>query len=119
MEINRTGIRSSANAFDNERHTLGVHAAQARKELEAIGNFWGGSKEGTTFLKGEGGASGYEAVTGQIMEGVDVFREAHHEIAERLRLMADLVRVGDWDSVTDLLSRLPAADPNRKIWGTS
>ncbi|SEG92033.1 hypothetical protein SAMN05444920_107431 [Nonomuraea solani] len=118
MEIDKTQIRSAATAFDLERGELGRFIAEAAEDLNAIGDFWGDGKEGTAFFKGQGAAGGYEAVTGQIIEGTEVYLDAHHEIASRLRLMADLVQVADWDSVAAILSKLPPADPGQKIWGT-
>ncbi|MEU6721367.1 hypothetical protein ABZ897_58835 [Nonomuraea sp. NPDC046802] len=117
MEIHRTQVRSTATAFDREREELAEVVAAARLDLEAIGGFWGDGKEGVTFFKGEGGARGYEAVTGQIIEGTEAFLNAHHEIARRLRLMTDNVQVTDWENVAAILSALPPADPGRPIWG--
>lgn len=117
MEIYPSHLRSVAGGFDTEKHDLGEFVNAAAAELNAIGNFWGDDKVGTTFFKGEGGGMGYEAVTGQIIEGIDVLQDAHHEIPERLRLMADRVQVADWESVTTVLSALPAPDPDRRIWG--
>lgn len=117
MEFDKPQIRSAAAAFDLERGDLAKFVAEAAADLNAIGDFWGGTTEGTTFFKGQGGASGYEAVTGQIIEGIEVLLDAHHEIAERLRLMTDNVEVADWDSVAAILSKLPPADPDQPIWG--
>ncbi|MBT2232096.1 LysM peptidoglycan-binding domain-containing protein [Nonomuraea sp. NEAU-A123] len=117
MEIYPGHIRSAAGGFDTEKHDLGEFVNAVAAELNAIGNFWGGGKEGTMFFKGEGGGMGYEAVTSQIIEGVDVLQDAHHAIPKRLRLMADRVQVADWDNVTTVLSALPAPDPDKRIWG--
>ncbi|GAA4973805.1 hypothetical protein HD597_005182 [Nonomuraea thailandensis] len=118
MEIHKKQLRSAATAFETERSDLRRFVAAAADDLNAIGDFWGGTQEGTTFLKGQGGGSGYEAVTGQIIEGVDVLLDAHQEIAGRLRLMADNVQVADWAGLAATLSKLPPADPERPIWGT-
>ncbi|WP_433440778.1 hypothetical protein [Nonomuraea sp. CA-141351] len=117
MEFHREVFRTAADSFDIEKYELDKLVQEASGELEAIGDFWGSSKEGATFYKGEGGGSGYEAVTGQIMEGVDVLLEAHEEIAKRLRIMKDNIEVTDWDLVSVILSKLPSADPDRPIWG--
>ncbi|TDE31062.1 hypothetical protein E1295_40415 [Nonomuraea mesophila] len=117
MEYHRSGIGSSAEAFDNEASDLADYVTLAGEELDAIGNFWGEGKEGVTFFKGEGGGTGYEAVTGQVMEGLDVFRTAHNEVATRLRLTADSVTVADWESVLAVLAVLPPPDPGKPIWG--
>ncbi|HUR08258.1 MAG TPA: LysM peptidoglycan-binding domain-containing protein [Nonomuraea sp.] len=117
MEIYPGHLRSVAGGFDTEKHDLGEFVNAAAAELNAIGNFWGDGKEGTTFFKGEGGGMGYEAVTGQIIEGIDVLQDAHHEIPKRLRLMADRVQVTDWDNVITVLAALPTPDPDRRIWG--
>jgi hypothetical protein len=117
VEIHRQQIGSSADAYDIEKGELGKFVHEAAKDLNGIGNFWGDGKEGVTFFKGEGGGAGYEAVTGQVIEGIDRFLDAHSEIAARLRLMADNVLVADWDSVAAILSALPPADPERPIWG--
>ncbi|TYB57595.1 hypothetical protein FXF51_39550 [Nonomuraea sp. PA05] len=118
MEVHQKPFRSAATAFETERSDLRGFVAAAAEDLNAIGDFWGGTQEGATFLKGQGGGSGYEAVTGQIIEAIDVLLDAHHEIAARLRLMADNVRVADWAVLAATLSKLPAADPERPIWGT-
>ncbi|HEX4815156.1 MAG TPA: hypothetical protein VFV66_20635 [Nonomuraea sp.] len=117
MEFDKAQIRSAAAAFDLERSDLARFVAEAAEDLNAIGDFWGGTTEGVTFVKGQGGASGYEAVAGQSIAGIQVLLDAHHEIAERLRLMTNNVEVADWDSVAAILSRLPPADPDRRIWG--
>jgi hypothetical protein len=88
------------------------------KELDAIGDFWGDGKEGVTFFKGQGGGMGYEAVTGQVMEGIDVFRSAHHEVAIRLLMTGGSVAVADWESVAAMLETLPPPDPGTPVWGT-
>ncbi|MED7925118.1 hypothetical protein SMD20_12770 [Nonomuraea sp. LP-02] len=118
MEIHKKHLRSAADAYDLERESLGEFVRDAAGELNAIGAFWGDDKLGTTFAKGQGGAGGYEAVTGQVMAGVVVWLDAHHEIAERLRLMADVVQVADWATIAQILAELPQADPGRPIWGT-
>jgi uncharacterized protein YukE len=118
MEIHNKQLRSAATAFETEQSDLRKFVAAAAEDLNAIGDFWGGTQEGTTFMKGQGGGSGYEAVTGQIIEGIDVLLDAHHEIAQRLRLMADNVQVADWAGLAVILSKLPPADPERPIWGT-
>jgi hypothetical protein len=117
MEIHNQQFHAAANAFDLEKSELARFVAQAGEELNAIGDFWGGTKEGVTFLKGQGGGSGYEAVTGQIIVGVDRLLDAHGEIAARLRLMAGNVQVADWANVAAILDKLPPADPSRPIWG--
>ncbi|MEV0384799.1 hypothetical protein [Nonomuraea sp. NPDC050643] len=117
MDFDKAQIRLAAAAYDVERGDLATFVAEAAADLNAIGDFWGGTSEGVTFFKGQGGASGYEAVTGQIIEGIEVLLEAHKEIAERLRLMTDNVQVGDWNSVAAILSKLPPADPDQPIWG--
>ncbi|WP_049558762.1 hypothetical protein [Nonomuraea sp. SBT364] len=118
MDIHKHVIRSAAEAFDLEREELGRFVGEVAGELEAIGAFWGDDDLGVTFVKGEGGGSGYEAVTGQLMAGADVLVNAHREIAGRLGLMKDNVQVGDWNLVAVILSRLPPADPDRPVWGT-
>ncbi|MFI6507629.1 hypothetical protein ACIBCT_08495 [Streptosporangium sp. NPDC050855] len=117
MEFDKPQIRSAAAAFDVEREDLAAFVARATEDLNVIGDFWGDTAEGVTFFKGQGGAGGYEAVTGQIIAGIKVFLDAHHEIAGRLRLMTDNVEVTDWNTVAAVLSTLPAADPGRPIWG--
>ncbi|MGN9845236.1 hypothetical protein ACTMTI_44665 [Nonomuraea sp. H19] len=117
MKIYWPQIGSSADSFDIERGELGRLVEEAAKDLNGIGDFWGGGTEGVTFFKGGGGGTGYEAVTGQVMEGIDVFLDAHHEIALRLRLMADTTQAVEWDTVAVILSKLPAPDPGRPIWG--
>lgn len=117
MEFGKAQIRSAAAAFDLERGDLATFVAEVAEDLNAIGDFWGGTTEGVTFFKGQGGASGYEAVAGQILAGIQVLLDAHREIAERLRLMTNNVEVADWDSVSAILSKLPPADPDRPIWG--
>ncbi|MEU8140989.1 LysM peptidoglycan-binding domain-containing protein [Nonomuraea sp. NPDC048901] len=117
MEIYPGHIRSAAGGFDTEKHDLGEFVNAAAAELNAIGNFWGDDKLGTTFLKGEGGRVGYEAVSGQIIEGIDALQDAHHEIPKRLRLVADRTEVTDWENVTTVLAALPTPDPDRPIWG--
>ncbi|MGC5015814.1 hypothetical protein ACLQ2R_34060 [Streptosporangium sp. DT93] len=117
MEFDKPQIRSAAGAFTLEGNDLAAFVTEATEELNAIGDFWGGTAEGVTFFKGQGGASGYEAVTGQIISGLTVFLDAHHEIAGRLRLMTGNVEVTDWNTVDDVLSALPPADPGRPIWG--
>lgn len=117
MEIGRSRIRAAAGAFDIEGTELATFVAAAAEELNAIGDFWGGTTEGVTFFKGQGGGSGYGAVAGQLAAGIQVLMEAHHEIAERLRLMTDNVEVGEWNSVAEILSELPPPDPDRPIWG--
>ncbi|WP_336210961.1 hypothetical protein [Nonomuraea sp. LPB2021202275-12-8] len=117
MEIHRSQIRSAAEAFDEEKENLARFVTGVVQDLNSIGNFWGDGKEGVTFYKGEGAAKGYEAVTGQIIEGVEVLQEAHLEIPKRMRLMADNIRVTDWMTMADLLSKLPPADPDEPIWG--
>ncbi|SDL21337.1 hypothetical protein [Nonomuraea jiangxiensis] len=117
MEFHKAPVRGVAAAFDLEREDLARFVTEAAEDLNAIGDFWGGTTEGATFFKGQGGASGYEAVTGQIIAGIQVLLDAHHEIAERLRLMTNNVEVADWDSVAAILSKLPPADPDRPIWG--
>jgi hypothetical protein len=107
MEIYPAHLRSVARAFDLERNDLASYVKDAMDELNAIGNFWGGGQPGTTFFKGEGGGTGYEAVTGQIAKGVDANLDGHEEISKRLRLMADRVQVTDWDNVTTILSVRP------------
>ncbi|MET7337897.1 hypothetical protein [Nonomuraea sp. NPDC005650] len=119
MEIHKDVIRSAADAFDLEGGNLATFIGEAAKDLEAIGNFWGDDRIGTTFYKGEGGGSGYEAVTGQIMEGCDVLVDAHAEIAKRLRFMMGNIQVTDWNMVAVILSKLPPADPDRPIWGAA
>lgn len=119
MDIHKHVMRSAAHAFDVERDELGRFVGEAARDLEAIGAFWGDDDLGATFLKGEGGASGYEPVTGQIQEGVANFLNGHGEIARRLRLMRDNVEVGDWNQVALILSKLPPGDPDRPIWGAS
>ncbi|GAA3116407.1 hypothetical protein [Nonomuraea salmonea] len=119
MEIGKSRIRSAAIAFDVEGTELATFVAAAAEELNAIGDFWGGTAEGVTFFKGQGGGSGYAAVAGQLAAGIGVLMEAHHEIADRLRLMTDNVEVGDWNSVAEILSRLPPPDPDQPIWGTA
>ncbi|UBU08388.1 hypothetical protein [Nonomuraea gerenzanensis] len=118
MEIHKRHLRSAATAFETEQSDLRAFVAAAAEDLNAIGDFWGGTQEGVTFMKGQGGGSGYEAVTGQLIEGVEVLLHAHHEIARRLRLMADNVQVADWAGLAAILSELPPADPGRPIWGT-
>ncbi|GAA2214829.1 hypothetical protein GCM10009850_102950 [Nonomuraea monospora] len=118
MEIHQKPFRSAATAFEIEQSDLRGFVAAAAEDLNAIGDFWGGTQEGTTFLKGQGGGSGYEAVTGQIIAAVDVLLDAHLEIAARLRLMAGNVQVADWAGLAAILSKLPPADPERPIWGT-
>ncbi|MFF3443918.1 hypothetical protein [Streptosporangium sp. NPDC002721] len=118
MEFDKPQIREAAAAFDLERENLAAFVADATEDLNAIGDFWGGTTEGVTFFKGQGGANGYEAVTGQIIAGIKVLLDTHHEIAERLRVMTDNVEVTDWNTVADVLSTLPPADPGRPIWGT-
>jgi hypothetical protein len=117
MEIHKQVMRSAADAFDIEGGELDRFIDAAARDLEAIGTFWGDDKLGVTFAKGEGGGSGYEAVTGQIMEGTEVLVHAHGEIAERLRLMKDNVEVEDWNMVAVILSKLPPAGQDRPIWG--
>lgn len=117
MDIHRAQLRSAANTFDTEKEDLGGFVAEAAEELNAIGAFWGDDGHGARFVKGEGGAGGYEAVTGQLIQGIEVLLGAHDEIAGRLRLMARLVHVADWESVADILARLPPADPDRPVWG--
>ncbi|MFI7633212.1 hypothetical protein [Nonomuraea sp. NPDC049400] len=117
MDIHEPVFRSAVESFELEKSELGRFIEEAGKELEAIGDFWGGTKEGVAFYKGEGGGSGYEAVTGQVMEGMDVLLYAHEEIARRLRFMKDNVSVTDWVLVSVMLSKLPPPDPDRPIWG--
>jgi uncharacterized protein YukE len=117
MDIGKSHIRSAANAFDHEGGELAEFVATAAAELDAIGDFWGGTAEGVMFFKGQGGGTGYEAVAGQLAAGVQTLIDAHHEIAERLRLMVDNVEVADWDNVAAILSSLPPADPDQPIWG--
>ncbi|MEQ4719448.1 hypothetical protein [Nonomuraea sp. B19D2] len=117
MEIHKPVFHSAAESFEIEKSELGRFIEEAGKELEAIGDFWGGTKEGVAFYKGEGGGSGYEAVTGQIMEGMDVLLHAHQVIAIRLLLMEGNVSVTDWNLVSVMLSKLPPPDPDRPIWG--
>lgn len=118
MEIDRARLRAVAEAYGTERRDLADHVRRAAAELTAIGAFWGGTQEGVTFFKGDGGARGYEAHTDQIAKGLVHLDEAHEQLAERLRLMGDLVRVANWDSIADLLSKLPEPDENPKIWGS-
>ncbi|TDD15849.1 hypothetical protein [Nonomuraea diastatica] len=117
MEIDRSRIGLSAEGFDLEGDDLAEFVTQARDELDAIGDFWGDGNEGVTFFKGQGGGMGYEAVTGQVKEGIEVFVYAHHEIAARLRLMAGNVAVADWESVAAILATLPPPDPDQPVWG--
>ncbi|MEW9550688.1 hypothetical protein [Nonomuraea sp. NPDC050783] len=117
MEIHKEVFRSAADAFDAEGNDLGRFIGAAARDLEAIGAFWGDDKLGATFAGGEGGGSGYVAVTGQIMEGTDVLVSAHRQIAQRLRLMRDGVQVADWSTIATVLAMLPPADPERPIWG--
>ncbi|MCK2218749.1 hypothetical protein MF672_033885 [Actinomadura sp. ATCC 31491] len=118
MEVHKRRLRSVADVFDQEREELARFVAGAARELEAIGDFRGDGKEGAAFFKGQGGAGGYEAVTGQIMAGTEAWLGAHREIAARLRLMAASVDVADWESIAAILERLPPADPGRPVWGT-
>ncbi|MEV0592894.1 hypothetical protein [Nonomuraea cavernae] len=117
MENHPSQIRSAAKAFDIEREELGGFVDDVAKELGAIGAFWGQGKEGVTFFKGQGGGTGYEAVTGQITEAIEMILDAHEEIPRRLRLMADNVQVTDWANVALVLSALPRAEPGQRIWG--
>lgn len=117
MEYHKAQIRSAADAFDLEKRDLAAFVIEAAADLNAIGDFWGGTSEGVTFFKGQGGASGYEAVAGQIIAGIQVLLDAHEEVADRLRLMTGNVEVADWDSVAAILSMLPPADPDQPIWG--
>ncbi|MGP3931718.1 hypothetical protein [Nonomuraea sp. KM88] len=118
MEIDRPGIESSAEAFEIEAGELAAFVTLMGEELDAIGDFWGDGKEGVTFFKGQDGGMGYEAVTGQVMEGIDVFHSAHQEIATRLRAMSGSVAVADWESVLAILETLPPPDPGTPVWGT-
>ncbi|MEV2271431.1 LysM peptidoglycan-binding domain-containing protein [Nonomuraea africana] len=107
MEIYPAHVRSVAGAYDLERNDLATFVKDAMDDLNAIGDFWGGGKNGTTFFKGEGGGTGYEAVSGQIAKGVDALLDAHDEISKRLRKMADRVQVTDWDNLIAILSAFP------------
>ncbi|MFI6298552.1 hypothetical protein ACIBEJ_43655 [Nonomuraea sp. NPDC050790] len=119
MDIGRNRLRTAARSYDNERLDLDEHVQRARAELNAIGAFWGGTREGVLFFKGEGGGRGYEAHTDQIAKGLHNLDEAHEQLAERLRLMGDLVRFANWESIADLLSRLPEPEENPKVWGSA
>ncbi|MER6946700.1 LysM peptidoglycan-binding domain-containing protein [Nonomuraea sp. NPDC000554] len=119
MEIYPDHLRSVAHVFDVERGELAAAVRQAAEELNAIGDFWGGDKLGTDFFKGQGGGTGYEAVSGRVMEGVEALLEAHEDVPARLRLMADRVQVADWDSVAAVLSAIPEPDEDRPVWGES
>lgn len=117
MEIYPSHLRSVAGVFEREREELDRFVKEAAADLNAIGNFWGDGEEGTRFFKGEGGGTGYEAVSGQIIEGTEILLDAHSGIPKRLRLMADRVQVADWDSVSAVLAALPAPDDEHPAWG--
>lgn len=110
-------VRAVAEVYDAERVELAGFVRQAAAELNGIGNFWGSGQSGTAFFKGQGGAQGYEAASAQVMEGVEALQNAHGEIPARLRLMADRVQVGDWDSVLTTLSELPEPGEDPTVWG--
>ncbi|WP_219466376.1 LysM peptidoglycan-binding domain-containing protein [Nonomuraea rhizosphaerae] len=117
MEIYPAHIRAAAGAFDTEKNELGEFVKGAAAELNTIGAFWGTGELGTKFFRGEGGRMGYEAVSGQVIDGVDVLRNAYHEVPARLRSTADRVQVADWDSVLTVMSALPTPDPDEPVWG--
>lgn len=107
MEIYPRHLRAVAGVFEDEGIDLADVVRQAGDDLNAIGNFWGQGTLGTTFFKGEGGGTGYEAVSAQSVQGFESLREGHQGIGGRLRLMADRVEVADWESVAAILAALP------------
>jgi uncharacterized protein YukE len=118
LEMYPDHVRAVAGVFDTERTELGDFVAQAAKDLDALGDFWGNGEQGTGFYRGESGGTGYEAAATQAIEGIGSLLDAYEEIPDRLRLTADRVQVGDWDNVTTLLDALPSPhgdDP--PIWG--
>ncbi|WP_157251672.1 hypothetical protein [Nonomuraea typhae] len=117
MDIDRSRLRATAEAYDVERRDLADAVRRAADELTAIGDFWGTSKPGTTFFKGEG--RGYEAATDQIAKGLTQLDKGHASIAHRLRLMGDVVQVADWDTIAEILARLPEPDEDPHVWGES
>ncbi|MDP9845890.1 LysM peptidoglycan-binding domain-containing protein [Streptosporangium lutulentum] len=119
MEIYPRHLRSVADAFDVERGELADAVRQAAAELNSIGDFWGTGKEATAFFKGQGDGTGYELVSGRVMEGTEALLDAHKDIPTLLRLMADGVETADWDSVAAILSIPPDPDKDRPVWGES
>ncbi|MET8047522.1 MULTISPECIES: WXG100 family type VII secretion target [unclassified Streptosporangium] len=117
LKISSDHLRSVANAFDTEKEELADIVRQAAAELNDIGDFWGGGPEGRKFFKGQGGGTGYEAVSSQVMRGTDALLQAHEDIPALIRLMNDTVKTADWAGVTAILSALPAPDVSRPVWG--
>lgn len=117
LEISSADLRAVANSFDTEKEELADIVRQAAAELNDIGDFWGGGTEGRKFFKGEGGGTGYEVVSSQVMRGTDALLKAHEDIPALIRLMNDTVKAADWAGIAAVLSALPAPDVSRPVWG--
>ncbi|GAA4634461.1 hypothetical protein GCM10023196_076080 [Actinoallomurus vinaceus] len=103
LEIHPAYIRSVAKSLNDEGVDINAKLSEARKQLDAIGNFWGGDDMGTKFYKGADGRPGYETSAARSLDGVAAFADFYRTVAGRLRDMADRHDDVEWENTIQAL----------------
>jgi hypothetical protein len=103
-EVYPAYVRSVGKALDTESEDITAKLDAAKKQLIAIGNFWGNDSMGKQFYKGADGKPGYETMSTRAVGGIETFASFYKAVSLGLREMADRTDDTEWENTARVLA---------------